>query len=54
MKQAIALDPDYVLAYENLVFLSQKTNNSKATKLYWHKILEIDPEHKAKQVLKNL
>ena len=54
LKQAIALDPDYVLAYENLVFLSQKTNNSKATKLYLHKILEIDPEHKAKQILKNL
>ena len=54
LKQAVALDPDYVLAYENLVFLSQQTNNFEATKLYLHKILEIAPQHKAKQILENL
>ena len=54
LKQAIALDPDYLLAYENLVFLYQKTNDFKSTKLYLHKILEIDPQHKAKQILEDL
>ncbi len=51
LKQAIALDPDYVLAYENLVFLYQKTNDSKQTKLYLRKILDIDPYHKAQQII---
>ena len=54
LKQAVALDPDYVLAYENLVFLYQQTNNFEATKLYLYKILEIAPQHKAKQILENL
>ena len=54
LKQAIILDPDYILAYENLVFLSQKRNNFEATKLYLRKILEIDPQHKAKQILEDL
>jgi hypothetical protein len=54
LQQAIALDPDYILAYENLVLLSQKKNDFQATKLYLHKILEIDPQHKAKQILENL
>ncbi len=54
LKQAIALDPDYLLAYENLVVLSQKIKDFNATKLYLHKILEIDPKHKAKQILESL
>jgi tetratricopeptide (TPR) repeat protein len=54
LQQAISLDPDYILAYENLVLLSQKKNDFQATKLYLHKILEIDPQHKAKQILENL
>jgi len=52
LKQAIALDPDYILAYENLVLLSQKQNNPKVTKLYLQKIIEIAPQHKAKEYLK--
>jgi Tfp pilus assembly protein PilF len=54
LKQAIALEPDYVLAYENLVFLYQKKKNAKATKLYLQKILEIAPQHKANEILKNI
>ena len=54
LKQAVLLDPDYILAYENLVLLSQKNNNLPATKLYLRKILEIAPNHKAKEILKNL
>ena len=52
LHQAIALDPDYVLAFENLVLLSIKTNNSTAEKLYLRKILEIAPDHNAKQILR--
>ena len=54
LKQAIALDPDYILALENLVFLYQKINNSNKVKLYLNKILEIAPNHKAKQILEKL
>jgi ABC-type nitrate/sulfonate/bicarbonate transport system ATPase subunit len=54
LARAIALDPDYLLAYENLVVLSQKIKDFNATKLYLHKILEIDPKHKAKQILESL
>ena len=54
LKQAIALDPDYILAYENLVLLSQKKNDNQFTKLYLHKIVEIDPQHMAKEILDNL
>ena len=54
LRLAIALDPDYVLAYENLVLLYKKTNNLKATKLYLLKILEIIPDHNARQILKNI
>ena len=46
LNQAIILDPDYLLAYENLLLLSQKQNNLKDTKLYLQKILEINPNHK--------
>jgi len=54
LKQAIALDPDYVLAYENLVLSAQIQNKMEDTKLYLHKILEIAPNHKAKLILENL
>jgi len=54
LKQAIALDPDYILAYENLVFLHQRNNNLEQAELYLHKILEIAPEHKAQELLENL
>jgi len=46
LNQAVILDPDYLLAYENLLLLSQKQNNLKDTKLYLQKILEINPNHK--------
>ena len=54
LKQAILLDPDYILAFENLVVLSQKEDDLSRTKLYLQKILEIDPNHQAKQLLKEL
>ena len=54
LKQAIALDPDYLLAYENLVLLYDKYNDSENTKLYLLKILEIDPQHRVKILLENL
>ena len=54
LNQAIALDPDYILAYENLVLLSQKKNDNQFTKLYLQKIIEIDPQHRAKEILDNL
>lgn len=54
LKQAIVLDPDYILAYENLVLSSQKQNKTIQMKFYLKKILEIAPRHKAKQILKNL
>ena len=54
LKQAIALDPDYVLAYENLVLLAQMQNKIEQAKVYLNKILEIAPEHKAKEILQIL
>jgi len=53
LKQAIALDPDYLLAYENLFVLSKKINDSKATRLYLQKILNINPQHKLKKLPEN-
>ncbi|MBC8266639.1 MAG: hypothetical protein H8E84_06695 [Flavobacteriales bacterium] len=54
LKQAIALDPDYILAYENLVLSSQMQNKTSELKYYLQKILEIAPNHKAKIILENL
>ena len=54
LKQAIALDPDYVLAYENLILSAKLQNKNKQLKFYLNKILEIAPNHKAKQILENL
>ena len=54
LKQAIALDPDYVLAYENLVLSAQMQNKMEQAKAYLNKILEIVPNHKAKELLENL
>lgn len=54
LKQAIALDPDYLQAFENLVLSSQMQNKTAEMKLYLKKILEIAPNHKAKEILKNL
>ena len=54
LKKAIALDPNYVLAYENMVLLAEKQNNITDMKFYLNKILEIEPDHKAKQILHNL
>ena len=54
LKQAIALDPDYVLAYENLVLSAQMQNKMKDVKVYLNKILEIAPNHNARLILKNL
>ena len=39
LKKAISLDPDYVLAYENLVVLYQQINDNINTELYLYKIL---------------
>ena len=38
---ALDLDPDYVLAYENLVYLSQLLGDNNSAKLYLQKIIEI-------------
>ena len=55
LKQAIALNPDYVLAYENLVLSAKKQNKLEDVKFYLNKILEIAPNHqKAIQLLKQL
>ena len=54
LKQAIALDPDYLQAYENLVLLAQMQNKIEQVKAYLNKILEIAPDHKAKQLLEKL
>ena len=54
LKKAIALDPNYLLAYENMILLAQMQNNMTDMKLYLNKILEIAPNHKAKQILQKL
>ena len=54
LKQAISLDPDYILAYENLVLSSQLQNKLYEAKVYLNKILEIAPNHKAKLILEKL
>jgi len=48
------LDPDYILAYENLVLSSQLQNKFDEAKVYLNKILEIAPNHKAKLILEKL
>ncbi|MEE2699935.1 MAG: hypothetical protein VYD71_01050 [Bacteroidota bacterium] len=53
LNKAIALDPNYVLAYENLVLSAQMQNNIVDVKRYLKKILEIAPNHKAKEILQN-
>ena len=53
MKQAIALDPDYILAYENLVLCAQIQNNMINVKVYLNKILEIAPNYNASLILEN-
>ena len=54
LNKAILLDPNYVLAYENLALSARIQNNMDDLKLYLNKILEIAPNHKAKQILKDL
>ena len=54
LKKAIALDPNYLLAYENMILLAQVQNNMTDMKRYLNKILEIAPDHKAKQILQKL
>jgi hypothetical protein len=54
LKQAIVLDPDYILAYENLVLSAQMQNKNIQMKFYLKKILEIAPGHKAKLILEKL
>jgi len=54
LTQAIALDPDYLQAYENLVLLAQMQNKMEQAKVYLNKILEIAPNHKARLILENL
>ena len=49
---ALDLDPDYVLAYENLVYLSQLLGDNNSAKLYSQKIIEINPKHRAIEIIK--
>ena len=52
---AINLDPDYVLAYENLILLNIKKNNLFLAKKYLNQLLNIDSNNiKAKELLKSL
>ena len=52
---AINIDPDYVLAYENLILLNIKKNNLFLAKKYLNQLLNIDSNNiKAKQLLKSL
>tara|TARA_B100000902_G_scaffold397708_1_gene462317 strand:+ start:229 stop:2073 length:1845 start_codon:yes stop_codon:yes gene_type:complete len=50
-KKALSLDPDYVLAYENLVLLSRMQNKELDLISYINNILEIAPEHNFKNHL---
>ena len=43
LKKAIALDPNYLLAYENMILPEQMQNNMTDMKHYLNKILEIIP-----------
>ena len=53
--KAIGFDPDYILAYENLVLLNIERNNLFLAKNYLNQILKIDSENtKAKQLLNRL
>ena len=53
--KAIDFDPDYILAYENLVLLNIERNNLFLAKNYLNQILKIDSENiKAKQLLNRL
>ena len=49
---ALDLDPDYILAYENLVYLSQLLGDNNSAKLYLQKIIEINPKHRAIEIIK--
>ena len=52
---AISLDPDYILAYENLILLNIKKNNLFLAKKYLNQLLSIDSDNiKAKKLLKSL
>jgi Tfp pilus assembly protein PilF len=54
LKQALAIDPDYVLAYENLVLSAQRQNKMEQVKVYLNKILESAPNHKTKTILEKI
>ncbi len=54
LNKAINLDPDYIQAYENLVLLYQIQNKKKKVREIITKILEIAPEHKARNILENI
>ena len=55
LKTAISFDPDYVLAYENLVLMNIEKNNLFLAKNYLNQILKIDSQNqKARQLLNQL
>ena len=49
--KAIQLDPNYLQPYENLILLYKIQNKNEKVNYYINKILEIDPDHKAKVIL---
>ena len=53
LNRAIKLDPDYLLAYENMIILYLAQNNSSLAKKYLNKILEIYPSYKIPRALQN-
>ena len=55
LKRAVNLDPDYLLAYENLALLYIKKNNLFLARKNLELILKLNPNSiKAKQMLNNL
>ena len=55
LKRAVNLDPDYLLAYENLALLYIKKNNLFLARKNLELILKLNPNNiKAKQMLNNL
>ena len=48
LEYLIQLEPDYLLAYENIILLYLKQNNNVIAKRYLNKILEINPNYEIK------
>ena len=55
LEYLIQLEPDYLLAYENIILLYLKQNNNVIAKRYLNKTLEINPNYEIKSnIIKKL